>query len=158
MRVRANDRFASCPAPAAPASGSSKLERAAIGLLGVGQPAQLALDVAHLLVGPAVLQLDRAVAGGPAGELLVVGQRVLEELLLKRVELLVEADVGDLGQQVDGLARLLALGLGLVPLAGDQDGADGQGDGRGHEQPGRGGDGHLVPPRPSAKLLVQGSG
>ena len=65
-----------------------------------------------------MLQPHRRVAGDPAGELLVVGQGVLEELFLERVELLVEADIGDLGEQVDGLARLLALGLGLVPLAG----------------------------------------
>ena len=50
-----------------------------------------------------MLQLDRAVAGGPAGEVFVIRQGLFQELLLKRVELLVKADVGDLGQEVDGL-------------------------------------------------------
>ena len=93
------------------------LDGLAIGVLRFRQPAQLAMDVPHLLVGPAVLQPHRRVAGDPAGELLVIGQGVLEEFLLERVELLVEADIGDLGEQVDGVAGLLALGLGLVPLA-----------------------------------------
>ena len=127
-----------------------QLQRAAIRLLGVGQPAQLALNVAHLLVGAAVLQLYRAVAGGPAGEFLVIRQGLFQELLLKRVELLVKADIGNLGQKVDGLARLLALCLGLIPLTTDQHRADGERHGRGDQQPCRGGDGHLVPPRPAA--------
>ena len=67
-----------------------------------------------------MLQPRRRVARGPAGESLEVGQGVLEDLLLDGVELVVEGDVGALGEQVDGLACLLALGLGLVPLAGDQ--------------------------------------
>ena len=135
--------------PAAPASGSSNVQRAAIRLLGIGQPAELALDVAHLLVGPAVLQLDRGVVGGPAGELLVIGQGLFQELLLERVELLVEADVGDLGQAGGRPARACwpwasasfrSRAISTVLTARAMVAVD--------EQPGGGGDRDLVPPRP----------
>ena len=51
--------------------------------------------------------------GNPAGKLLVVLQGIFEEFLLERVELVVKADIGDLGQDLDGVTRLLALCLGL---------------------------------------------
>ncbi len=72
------------------------------------------MDVPHLLVDAAMFEPHRWVVGDPAGELFVILQRLFEEFFLKRIELVVEADIRDFGEHMDGMARLLTLGFRLV--------------------------------------------
>ncbi len=80
-------------------------------------PAELAVDIAHPLVGPAVLEPYLRLLGGLPREGLVVVQSLLEKLFLKRVKTVFQPVLGHLGVHVvNGLAGLQALGLGLAPL------------------------------------------
>src|SRR4051812_49054756 len=133
-------------------------------------PAELAVDIAHPLVGPAVLEPYLRLLGDLPCEALVVTQGLLEKLFLKRVETVFQPVFGHLGVHViDGPAGLQALDLGLVPLdlsfvplglrliplARDQSGADREGSRCGHEQAQRSRNGGAMLPGPPSRAARQ---
>jgi hypothetical protein len=96
-----------------------------------------------------VFQPHRRIVGDPAREFLVVGKRLFQEFFLERIEPVVEADVGDLGQHLDRMTRPPALALSLFLLVGNQNHAGSQGDCRCHQENGGRSDIGLVPTCPA---------
>ena len=72
----------------------------AISLLRLRKFAELPLNVTHLLTDTAMFKPNRWIVGYPTSELLVILQGSGEKFLLKRVELIVEADIRNFGQHV----------------------------------------------------------
>ena len=120
------------------------------------QATQLALNISHLLVDPAVLEPYRRVMGNPARELLVVRKCLFEKFLLERIEPVIEADVGNLGQYLDGMTSLPALALGLFLLFGNQYRTRSQRNCRRHQENSGRGDKGLVARRPAQDTCSPG--
>ena len=135
--MRASDCLVQAPAEAPLASGSSiSIALRYASSDSVGLPS-FRSNVAHELVNAAMLQPDCRVVGNAAGELLVIPQCVFEELLLKRIELLLEPDVGNLGQKLNGLPCLCALRFGLFLFLAHQHEANRRENRRGDQESGK---------------------